>query len=86
MRGFLMLAATGEDPRLRIERSAKRSAHLPPTGRQNVPREPIPVNYIPVTWSVQLKSAFTVQLFQLCTERTIIPKQYSIVGEEYGIF
>ena len=42
MRGFLMLAATGEDPRSRMKTSAKSSAHLPPTGRQNVPREPLP--------------------------------------------
>ena len=42
-----MLAATGEDPRSRMKTSAKSSAHLPPTGRQNVLREPIPV-----AWSI----------------------------------
>ena len=42
MRGFLMLAATGEDPRSRMKTSAKSSAHLPPTGRHTVPREPLP--------------------------------------------
>ena len=40
-----MLAATGEDPRSRMKTSAKSSAHLPPTGRQNVLREPIRVGW-----------------------------------------
>ena len=42
MRGFLMLAATGEDPRSRMKTSAKQPAHLPPTGRQNVLRRALP--------------------------------------------
>ena len=53
MRGFLMLAATGEDPRSRMKTSAKSSAHLPPTGRQNVLREPIPVAWSTNHWEAE---------------------------------